>query len=233
LLIGILTVAFLIILTGKILKPVYTSEAASRKTSKSSSSKGENVEAWYVRELSKRKAERPDATVKRNKEQERSLIGRLKAMDEERRGKEVAKRQEELKKLKKELERRKMPLVALDWDFAAGDKGGKRGSGSGSKGKRSGGTDKDDVGKKSPEGGGGREPGRLKKLLLGPLSGGPPRDTSLSAKKASSSGGAMALPREGGPGWKPADDAVAHAAIRGGAVRAESLANSLVKQKGS
>lgn len=148
-------------------------------------------------------------------------------MDEETKKKEVDKRKKELATLKKELEKRKLPLVALDWDFDP-----KKGKGkSKSKGKEVGKSNEKEKGDKGKVDDGAKEPGRLKKMLLGPLASGPPKDTSLSSKKASKTS-SRDLPAEGGPGWKPADDAVAHAAIRGGASRAENMANSLVRQKG-
>lgn len=214
---------------GKILGSAYDTETSQRKTS--SSSKGENVEAWYIRELSKRKQETKEETIKRNKAQEDAFVGKLRNMDEEYRKKEVEKRKKELGMLKKELEKRKLPLVGLDWDF---DKGKSRGaSKKGEKDKKSRGHKKENK-EVEGRGSGGKEPGRLKKMLLGPLASGPPKDTSLASKKTSKSESSTtmaALPKEGGPGWKPADDAVAHAAIMGGAVRAENLANDLVQQK--
>lgn len=183
------------------------------------------MDAWYIRELSKRKREKEKETVTRNKAQEAAFVGRLKKMDREMRRVEVGKKRKELEILRKELGKRKMPLVGLDWELGDGKSraGGKSGTGKGSKGE-----EKTRKGKekeaRAPDTKGeaavdAKPPGKLKKLLLGPLASGP-KDRSKSRSAA------------GGPGWKPADDAVAHAAIRGGAIRAESMANDLVAQKG-
>ena len=220
----ILTVALLIAISNKLLSSAYVSDTVSRKAA----SKGEDVDAWYIRELSKRKRESEKQTVTRNKAQEAAFVGRLKKMDEKMRQVEVGKKRKELEILRKELGKRKMPLVGLDWELGDGKSGksgagGKSGTGKGSKGeeKTRKGKEKearvpDTKGEAAVD---AKPPGKLKKLLLGPLASAP-KERSKSRSAA------------GGPGWKPADDAVAHAAIRGGAIRAESMANDLVAQKG-
>jgi len=213
----IVAIILLIGATTKVLRPAYKSDTSARKAA----SKGEDVDAWHIRELSKRKKESEKETIERNKAQEASFIGRLKKMDGATREKELKKKKKELEALKKELQKRKMPLVALDWDLGVNDKDkgrekykdkGKDRDKAKDKGKVKG---KDKGQAKSND---KSEPSKLKKLLLGPLASG------------SAQGPKSDLPSSG-PGWKPADDAVAHAAIRGGAIRAESMANSLVAQK--
>lgn len=211
----LVTVACLIVLTGKILHPTYDSDTAARK----SSSKGAEVDSWYVRELSKRKKEKEKETIARNKEQEASFVGRLAKMDKETRDREVKKRKQEMELLRKELTKRKLPLVGLDWDLDGKGKNKKKSSGPSRSGKG------DDKAKSKEEGQSEKgQPGKIRKMLLGPLADGVPKETT--------SGGGKSLLKDGGPGWRPADDAVAHAAIRGGAARAESMANNLVAQKG-
>lgn len=210
----ILTITLLIGTTNKILASAYKTDTSARKAA----SKGEELDAWHVRELSKRKRESEKETIERNKAQEASFVGSLRKVDETTREKEVGKKRKELEALKKELQKRKMPLVALDWDFGDTAKKGKKST-----------TDEKDKGKEGEKtskdlgDGEAKSPGKLKKLLLGPLASGPPQERSKRKNQG--------LPAEGGPGWKPADDAVAHAAIRGGAIRAESMANNLVAQK--
>ncbi|KAK1921236.1 hypothetical protein DB88DRAFT_500095 [Papiliotrema laurentii] len=228
LLIGIGIIAMLVVVTGKILHAAYDKDKiVARKTGK-----GQDIEAWYIRELQKRKVETEQETLKRDKAQEAAFVGRLRKMtDEEKRNKEIKTRREEIQMLKKELKRRKMPIIGLDWDFegnkkkknTAVSKGVDKLKGMVGVGKK---DDPQTKSKQSQTSDGTKEPGKLKKMLLGPFASGPPKDTSLSANKPSASGNVRS-----GPGWRAADDAVAHAAIRGGAARAENLANSLVKQK--
>lgn len=202
-------------LTGKILHATYDSDTSARKTAPSS--KGADVDPWHMRELAKRKKESEKETITRNKDQEASFVGRLAKMDKDARDKEVKKRKQEMELLRKGLTKRKLPLVALDWDYDGKGKA-KRASGSG------GSRNSSDKASSKEGAKNDKEPGKLKKMLLGPLADGVSRDAGS---------GGNSLPKEGGPGWKPADDAVAHAAIRGGAARAESIANNLIAQKRS
>ena len=227
-----LTLLFLIVISGLILHKAYDVAAASSKSSssgRSSSSSGgatgeKKGDDFVTREIAKRKAEKPEETKKRAKAVEAEFMGRLAKMDSERRGKEIERRKKEIEMLKKELARRKLPPTGLEWDWRKAEKSAKGKSSGGSEAKKDGGDkkDKDNEKEKAEKGEDKKEKPSALKSIAGKISG---------KDKDKDEGAVKAVKLKGGPGWAPADDAVAHAAIMGGAARAENMANNLVKQK--
>lgn len=212
----ILVIGFFIVITGSVLGEAYDADKKNKSSSGSSrGSGGGKEEAWYLRELRKRKGEKESETITRVGKDDKEWQAKLEKMKDEDKKKTVERRKKEIEVLKKELEKRKMPLVALEMEGAGKSKEKKVKGDS----KPSGDVVKADAGAKV------KTSSKLKRFFLGPLSDGPPKDKSLTHPAT------MTLPAEGGPGWKPADAAIAHGAIRGGASRAENMANDLVKQK--
>lgn len=213
----ILVIGFVIVVTGKVLGDAYDADKKNKSSSGSSrGSGGGKEEAWYLRELRKRKGEKESETITRVGKDNKEWQAKLEKMKDEDKKKTVERRKKEIEVLRKELEKRKMPLVALEIGGASGSGKSKKVKGDS---KPPGDVVKADTGDKV------KTSSKLKRFFLGPLADGPPKDKSLTHPAT------MTLPAEGGPGWKPADDAIAHAAIRGGASRAENMANDLVKQK--
>ncbi|ORX41243.1 hypothetical protein BD324DRAFT_648123 [Kockovaella imperatae] len=203
----------LIIALGKILGSAYDSEAKSISASSSSSlssSSSSRGEAWPARELRKRKSEKDDETKIRLEKEVAAWRTSLKKMDDEEKEKAEEKRQKEVEAVRKELEKRKLSTKYLELYLRGNSRGTERSS-KGTPTKPAEDSSKLKVSEK------------VKGFLFGPPG------TAMRTKKEDNV--AVTKTPAQGPGWRAADDAVAHAAIRGGAARAESLGNQLVAQK--
>ena len=147
-------------------------------------------------------------------------LGKMKG-DE--RAKAMEKRAKEVEVVKKELKKRKLPIVGLD--LYIGSSKAKRDA-EGESEKKNEKKTEDEV----------KSSGRRRADENVKSSSKLKRFISRSAKGIDSNDKPAKtihdVPAEG-PGWKAADDAIAHAAIRGGAVRAEDQAKKLLAEKQS
>ena len=226
LLVTFITAALLIVILGKVLGSAYDADAKSSSRSSSLGS-SRNAEDWPSREMRKRKNEKEadtKARVEREVKEWKEKLGKMSSQD---RAKAMEKRKKEVGLVKKELEKRKLSTKGLELYLGsskgkddAKDKEGKKDNDDKQKGKHKGGTSPREKTKTS---------NKIKGFFLGPP-GSAMRSKNASAEEGSKTKLFNGVPAQG-PGWKAADDAVAHAAIRGGAARAEELGNQLVAQK--
>ncbi|WVQ82581.1 hypothetical protein IAT38_004711 [Cryptococcus sp. DSM 104549] len=198
----------LVILVGNFLKAAYASEEGGSSSGSSKSSGGSGgsgsgssskLPTWVDRELRKRKDEKPDATLKRIKSEEKGERDKAKKKGKDELAKWEKKRDKEKEVLKKELEKRKMALTGLEDDKKAKKKS----------------KDKD---KKDDGEGEGEKKGagsKIKKLLLG----------DKAEKGESGKGGKE---EEGkGSTWKPADEGLAAVTLANSGANAQKMADKL------
>lgn len=237
LLLILFTIGFLIVVMGHIIRDGY--DASSKSRSKSESSPSSSQTEWRDKEVKKRKEEKgkPEVTAKRFEEDKKRWEEKLGKMTEAERRKEMKIRRGEEQRLIANLRKVDLPLIGLPGGGSEGKSKKKGKGGEKGKGKEQGNRD----GKKNEEGGkeGGKKTfgSKIKRVFLGRQLA-----DALDRKKAEERGETTAtvstksmakVKTEGGPGWKAADEAVAHAAVASGAVRAEAMGNKMVAEKAS
>ena len=172
--------------------------------------------------MQKRSSEKPEETKARVGKERKEWEAKLKGKSGQEKKKETDQRKKDEIQLKALLEKKKLPLIGLDGVSSEKDA------------KTSKSKSKDDDGAKDEKAGKEKKSfgSKVKRLFLGRQ-----LSDALDRKKAEDKGEkpvvavTTTLPREGGPGWKPADDAVAQAAIAGGAARAEAMGNQMAADR--
>lgn len=184
---------------------------------------------WIDRQVRKRAEEKddPQATEKRVGEEKKVWEAKLKKMAEADRGKAMKDRRNDEQRLLDQLRKKGLPIVGLDSVGVKKSRTEKREE------KK---AEKVEKKKEKEENGESRSFGsKVKRAFLGRQLA-----DSLEKRKAekdaeSGSAGVVRTVQttevKGGPGWKAADDAVAQAAIEGGAMRAEALASRMNAEK--
>ena len=216
--------ALLVVVTGKIIGDGYDTKPKRKdSSSSSSSSKDKEVSEWLQREIRKRKEEDKDTkkTEQRVEKEKRGWKEGLEKMTEVDSGKAKKSRTADVSRLREELKKRGLPLVALEdpRSNAAKGKTVKTKTTSTATATRT-------TGEKRSFG------SKVRRAFLGRQ-----LSDAMERKKGGMGTGATtvttntAVISAGGPGWKAADEAVAQAAVAGGAARAESLANRTAAEK--
>ena len=224
----IVSVALLIVITGIIIGDSYEHKDKDKGDSSSySRTSSTESSAWLARELRKRKdeAKEPETTEKRVAKENKDWEDKLAKRPDREREKYMKERTKDVDLLRESLRNSGLPLVALDVP--------------GLKKANARARSKDEKKVTKAEGGTGEKKSfglALKRVFLGRQLA-----DALERRKAESrpeEGTAVVttmlrsqVTAEGGPGWKAADDAVAHAAVSSGAARAEALAKRMAAEK--
>ena len=228
LLMSFLTIFIVYHLAKKLIGDGYDSEPKSNTSNTSQSgqpSSHNDSEAWLQRELRKREQEKgdPQVTEKRVKEERQKWEESLESKPDMARSKEMKARGREEQQLRSQLQKRGLPLVG----FSGTSKSKKDKK---EEGKRDDGNRKEKERNTHVEEKRGERKSfgsKLKRAFLGrQLSDSVNRlDSNEDHRKTQSR--ETKIPLAGGPGWRPADEAVAQAALAGGEARAEALGNRM------
>ncbi|WVF66647.1 hypothetical protein IAT40_001388 [Kwoniella sp. CBS 6097] len=230
---SLLIIAFLIflltLLVGAILNSAYDAETSfpsSKRPSSgsgsgsgsSSSSSSRKLPSWAERELRKRKAEKPEDSIKRMNAEEKKEVEAAKKKGTKELDKFIKKREADKAVLVKELKKRKMPLAGLKDEGSSKDKDK-------NKNQKKDGEDKTgDDGKEKAEDGEGEGEGekkeksskgkKIRKFLLGEKAG----EGGADGKKKDATQG---------PGWEIADPTLAQATLAKSGADAQNAAERL------
>ncbi|WVQ94256.1 hypothetical protein IAU59_001335 [Kwoniella sp. CBS 9459] len=219
---SLLIIAFLIflltLLVGAILNSAYDAENASSSSAlsskrPSSGSSSNKLPSWVERELRKRKAEKPEESLKRLNSEEKKEVEAAKKKGTKELDKFIEKREADKAVLVKELKKRKMPLAGLE-DTSEGkdsrDDSKKKGKKTKDDGAEKVDQDGEEEKKEKAKGSKGK---KIQKFLLGEKAGNPSDGKKDGTTK--------------GPGWEIADPSLAQATLARSGVDAQMAAERL------